>query len=67
MTKILSREEEALAESYLEVNSELLFHYVVLKDIKTSSTEIRDKVFRKESIKGLVEDEVEKDVILEWE
>lgn len=46
--------ESMLAERYLNENSELTFHYVVLLGETVSSTIIRDKAKNKEDIKHLV-------------
>ncbi len=60
----LPKYEEDLAEAYLDRNEDLSFHYVILKDVKISSSIIREKMRRNESIKEMVPKEVEKDVIL---
>lgn len=61
--KQLPKYEETLAEEYLKMNDDLIFNYAVtgIKDI--SSTIINDNIKNFISIRGLVPDEIEADIL----
>lgn len=54
--------EEDLAESYLDLNSDLYFNYYVTKDLKMSSTMVNEALKYRNSIKELVPAIVVKDI-----
>ncbi len=65
--KKLSKYEENLAESYLNLNSDLKFHYINIEDSEwISSTTVRDKIFEGEDISNLVPRSIKEDVIRLW-
>jgi len=61
-TKELPTYESALAESYLEINDSLEFHYFVITDMKTSSTLVREAIKNTELKKGLVPENVRREI-----
>ncbi len=63
----LSTYEENLAESYLNLNQDLSFHYINIEDNEwISSTIIRDKIFKGEDITDLVPKNTQEDIIRLW-
>ncbi len=65
-TKNLTKYEENLAEKYLDINDELIFHYVVVLDKDSSSTKIRDLLIENKSIDDMVPECIRKDVEILW-
>ncbi len=63
-SKAANEYETRLAEAYLDMNNNLAFHYYVLKDEKVSSTDVNNNIKENKSIKGMVPDVIEKDVLI---
>ncbi len=62
----LNKYEEDLAEAYLDRNEDLSFHYIVIKNNDTSSTQIRELVKNNKDFSKLVPNEIVKDVQILW-
>lgn len=62
----ITNDENALIEKYLEQNDDLIINYIVTPKMKISSEEIIRLNQNNKSIRGLVPNIIEKDVILEW-
>ncbi len=57
--------EVSLAESYLDINPKLSFEYFVVQFLKVSSSEVNEAIKKFDSIKEMVPEVVEKDILLE--
>ncbi len=64
-SKILDEYEDQLAHSYLDMNMDLAFHFVILKGIEVSSSLVNEEVKKGNSISHLVPESVEKDILLD--
>lgn len=63
-TKYANEFEVSLAESYLDINNKLSFDYYVIEWDKNSSTKVNEAIRNFESIKEMVPEVVEKDILL---
>lgn len=63
----IDKYEEDLAESYLEVNDDLIINYIVTPTLKVTSQEVIKLNQQGKSIKEFIPREIEKDVILKWQ
>ncbi len=57
--------EASLAESYLDVNPKLSFEYFIVEYLNISSSEVNEAIKKFNSIKEMVPEVVEKDILLE--
>lgn len=64
--KTLSSYEENLSESYLDLNENLSFNYIILKDNNISSSFVKEKIKNYESIKNIVPEIIRKDIEILW-
>lgn len=65
-TRKITKYEETLAESYLELNDDLIINYIVTPLLKITSEDIIKMNKEGKSIKKFVPKIIEKDVILKW-
>lgn len=60
----LTKYEENLAESYMDINEDLSFHYYINEESKASSTLINSNIRLGKSIRLLVPEVIESDILL---